>query len=140
MPARAPKPKSPAGLKTRGAALWTTLGQSEGSSAGAIALEACRIADRLDELDAIIAGKDVLHLLMFRVRLDLEELLEKKPDAVIKIEVSNVLAESRQQAMALKNLLELLMKTSPAAAPRPAAAANPLDQLQAKRNERTGGK
>jgi hypothetical protein len=137
---KAPDRTGSAGLRPRGAALWKTLGQTEGSSAGAVALEACRTADRLDDLEAIIAGKGVLHLLMFRVRLDLEELLGEKPDAVIKIEVSNVLAEARQQAMTLKNLLaELGIKATPVAPPRPAAA-NPLDQLTAKRNERAGGK
>jgi hypothetical protein len=139
---KAPEPTAIDALRSRGAALWKTLGQVEGSSAGAIALEACRTADRLDELDAIISGKDVLHLLMFRTRLDMSELLgdDDSRRVTVKIEVSNVLAEARQQAMALRNLLaELGIKATPVAPPRPAAA-NPLDQLTARRNEKAGGK
>jgi hypothetical protein len=140
MSPRKAAPRSPIeDLKPRGSALWKTLGQIEGTSAGAIALEACRTADRLDELDSIISGKGVLQLLMFRLKLDLAELAEDAAEVKIKIEVSNVLAEARQQATALKNLLtELGIKATPAAPPRPAAA-NPLDQLTAKRNEKAGG-
>lgn len=137
---KAPEPTAIDALRPRGAALWKTLGQTEGSSAGAIALEACRIADRLEDLDAIIAGKGVLELLQFRLRLELADLIDEHPDINIKIEISNVLAESRQQAMAMKNLLvELGLKATPALPTRPAAT-NPLDQLQARRDGKAVGK
>lgn len=105
---------APDGLQKRGAALWLALGKDLDSSAGAVALEACRTVDRLDELDQIIAGKGVLNLLMFRTKLDLEDLVGDT--LTIKIEISNVLSEARQQGAALKQLLTTL-GIAPAKAP-----------------------
>lgn len=97
----------PDGLQSRGAALWQALGHELDSPAGAVALEACRTVDRLDELDRIIAGKGVLNLMQFRLGFDLT--LEDGSRAIsVKVEMSNVLAEARQQSMALKQLLVTL--------------------------------
>lgn len=63
----------------------------------ALLIEAGRTADRLDDLDAIIHGKDVLELLRFRLRDDEGRVAEVKFDGV--------LAEARQQGSALKALL-----------------------------------
>lgn len=80
------------------------MGQEAGSAGGVVAEEACRTADRLDELARVIEGRGVLGLLSFRLGLDLEdELGDRHVD--VKVEFSNVLAEARQQQLALKNLL-----------------------------------
>lgn len=139
MPANDKPPSFPDGLRSRGAQLWTSLGQTIGTPAGDLALEACRTADRLDELDAIIAGKGVLPLLMFRTKLDIEELAVDASTVTVKIEVSNVLAEARQQGQALKNLLSELGvsragKSGPAPTP---VAANGLDELAGRRAGRS---
>jgi hypothetical protein len=66
------------GLGERGAALWSALRQSDSHGpSGALALEACRAADRLDSLEDRIAGGDL-----------------------------TVLQEARLQQAALKSLLE----------------------------------
>jgi hypothetical protein len=63
-------------------------------------VEAGRIADRLDDLDRIIAGKGVLELLRFRLADDEGRVAEVKFDGV--------LAEARQQASAFKAILAQL--------------------------------
>lgn len=63
-------------------------------------VEAARIADRLDDLDAVIAGKGVLELLRFRLVDDEGRVAEVKFDGV--------LSEARQQATALKGVLAML--------------------------------
>lgn len=98
----------PDGLQERGRALWESLKQSENSPAGALALEACRTADRLDELGSVIAGKGVLNLMSFRLDLDLEDEVTGDRNINVRVEFSNVLAEARQQQMAFKNLLVAL--------------------------------
>lgn len=97
----------PEGLHERGAALWDSLGLLDSSAAGAVALEACRIADRLDELDRVIAGKGVLNLLSFRLDLDLEHESGDR-EVRVRVEFSHVLAEARQQAATLTALLSKL--------------------------------
>ena len=59
---------SPDGLGPRGSALWESLARSPETPDGVLALEACRAADRLDELDSIIHGKGVLHLMQLRLK------------------------------------------------------------------------
>lgn len=95
---------APDDLSPRGAALWKALGQTLDTPAGALALEACRAVDRLDELDRIIAGKGVLNLMRFRLHMDDYD----PPIATVKVEFSNVLSEVRQQQMALKQMLVTL--------------------------------
>lgn len=97
----------PEGLQERGRALWSALGQTLDSPAGAIALEACRTVDRLDELASVIEGKGVLNLMSFRLSLDLEDEVGDR-QVHVKVEFSNVLAEARQQSLALKQLLTTL--------------------------------
>jgi hypothetical protein len=63
-------------------------------------IESGRIADRLDDLDRIIAGKGVLELLRFRLVDDAGRVAEVKFDGV--------LAEARQQASAFKAILAQL--------------------------------
>ena len=63
----------------------------------ALLIEAGRTADRLDDIDAIIHGKDVLSLLRFR--------LSDNEGRVAEVKFDGVLAEARQQGAALKALL-----------------------------------
>lgn len=123
----------PAGLGERGMALWTSLGQVESTAAGAIALEACRAADRLDELDNIIQGKGVLNLMQFRVLNR-----EKSDDDLninVKVEFSSVLAEARQQQLALRQLLASALVSAPAKpAEKPETKGSALDELAARRS------
>lgn len=74
-------------------------GQTDARTLGLL-IEAGRIADRLDDLDKIIAGKGVLDLLRFRL-VDLE-------GRVAEVKFDGVLAEARQQASAFKALLAQL--------------------------------
>lgn len=72
----------------------------------ALLVEAARIADRLDELDRIIAGKGVLNLMRFR----LHDLFSDEDERNVSVEVKfdSVLAEARQQASTLRALLQSL--------------------------------
>lgn len=119
---------APDGLSIRGTALWDVLAQDPSTPAGVLALEACRTADRLDELDRIIAGKGVLDLLRFRLCDD--------EGTVAEVKFDNVMAEVRQQQNALRQMLVSLgMKPgAPVAKPK----GSPLDELRAKREARGG--
>lgn len=125
---------TPAGLHSRGRALWAALGQQLSTPAGQVALEACRAADRLDELDSIIAGKGVLNLLAFRTHLDLEDMLADEQHLRITVSFQNVLAEARQQQANFKTLLAEISDAVPAA---PAGSTgpkkSPLDELAERR-------
>jgi hypothetical protein len=111
----------------RGSALWEFLGQSsEFSSAGVLAVEACRLADRLDKLDEVIAGKGVLQLMHFR------SMFEDDDERHLTMTVDHVLAEARQYALALQRVLE-----SPALKrPEAVKGASPIDALAARRTAR----
>lgn len=63
-------------------------------------IEAARIADRLDDLDDVIAGKGVLQLLRFR--------LVDHEGRVAEVKFDGVLAEARQQATTLRGILAQL--------------------------------
>jgi hypothetical protein len=62
-------------------------------------LEACRIADRLDQLDGVVRGKGIEGLLHLR-RMD--------DEGDITLTVDGVLAEARQQANIMKQLVAAL--------------------------------
>lgn len=128
-PARKPKPKptgaTPTGLRDRGRALWSSLGQTAGTAAGELALEACRLADRLEQLDAYLGGRDAW--------LDLVENVEGS--GRYEIVIDKALEQARQQALAFKQLLaELGITAVPAAAVEPAKS--PLDQLRERREQK----
>jgi hypothetical protein len=74
--------------------------------------EAARIADRLDELDRVIAGKGVLNLMSFRLDLDLEDESGDR-NINVRVEFSHVLAEARQQANTLRQLVASLPLKEP---------------------------
>jgi hypothetical protein len=109
--ATAPRKRAPAPtahLSARGRALWNALHRDvrRDAATDALVLEACRIADRLDRLDAMLRGSEDEWL---RFQLPSE-------DAEIVLTVNPVLAECRQQATALQRLLDKLQtKPEPAA-------------------------
>lgn len=110
-------------LGKRGKKLLKSLAP-EGSPAATVALaeEAARIADRLDELDRIIAGNGVLNLMRFRVTsIDFDD-----PEATVEVKFDNVLSEARQQAGALRQILSTLGidAAKPAPAPKQSPAAS----------------
>ncbi|SDZ55277.1 hypothetical protein SAMN05216215_109715 [Saccharopolyspora shandongensis] len=72
-------------------------------------LEACRIADRLDKLDAQLRGEDWL-------RFDVDE-----TGAEVTVIVDRVLSEARQQATALKQIVAELRQTAGGGKAKPAA-------------------
>src|SRR5690348_7773557 len=107
---------APAGLGERGAALWSALGFELESASGQLALEACRAADRLEDLDAVVRGKGVVNLLTFRLQDFFDDEGSGDRTVNVKVEFSNVLAEARQQQQNLKALLESLAVKGGAAA------------------------
>ena len=92
----------------------------------ALIVEAARIADRLDDLDSVIAGKGVLELLRFR--------LVDHEGRVAEVKFDGVLAEARQQATALRGVLAQLgvPKVEAAASERRSG----VDQLRERRAAR----
>jgi hypothetical protein len=91
--------------------------------------EAGRLADRLDELDSIIAGKGVLRLMKFRV----PNAFEAGDEVTVHVTFDHVLAEARQQAMALKQILVALGLAAVASKPEPAKGGSFLDELSRRR-------
>lgn len=127
VPARRPTPRgaTPTGLRDRGRALWISLGQTVGTPAGELALEACRMADRLEQLDCYLGGRDAW--------LDLVEKVEGS--GRYEIVVDKALDQARQQALAFKQLLADLGVTAVPAAPVEPAK-SPLDQLRERREQK----
>jgi hypothetical protein len=92
----------------RGARLWREMsGDTRSGGERALVEEACRIADRLDELDGLLAG-GLEALLRFKLSDD---------GADVTVVVNNPLAEARQQAAVLKQIVSELRQS---AAPKPA--------------------
>jgi hypothetical protein len=98
-----------------------------------LALEACRAADRLDELDSIIHGKGVLHLMQFR----LKDLFSPDDERRVSVEVKfdSVLSEARQQQGVLRQMLVSLgLQSAPAS--ESAAPASTVDEFTQRRERR----
>ncbi|MGZ4621470.1 MAG: hypothetical protein ACXVGF_04725 [Blastococcus sp.] len=119
---------APVGLGARGQALWAELAsEREFDAAGRVlAEEACRMADRLDRLHALISGDDrEWARVEFSVRGDRKE---------IRLVFDDALAEARQQANALRQIVtSLRVGTS---SEKKTGAVSALDQLAAKRRDR----
>lgn len=112
---------APAGLGDRGLTIWE---RYAGGDAGvnALALEAARAADRLDELDNVIQGKGVLELMQFRLR-DLPDLDADEPTWRVEVQFQSVLAETRQQQAGFSAMIgRLAAMEAPKGAAAPAAA------------------
>src|SRR4051812_27470054 len=110
-------PGQPKGFRAGGKALWKGLA-TDGMPENLVALltEACRVRDRLDQLDEIIAGKGVLQLMHFRSMVD--EFHDDDPRHIV-LTVDAVMQHGATQAGVLKNLLEKI--PAPAAKAAPAA-------------------
>jgi hypothetical protein len=98
--------ETPDGLGDRGRKLWADITElHELDPVQAVTLvEACRTADRLEQLDQIIAGKGVLRLLHFRHMVERDSDDERH----LVMTVDGVLSEVRQQQTVLKQLLAAL--------------------------------
>ncbi|HEY9315799.1 hypothetical protein [Williamsia sp.] len=113
----------PGGLRDRGSALWDALVTSDTSTPDAVlAGEACRLADRLDQLDQLLAG-DIDTWVTLTHRLMTED---------YELKIDGAAAEARQAAAALRQILTKLT-ASDAAAPSGGSIA---DELAARRAER----
>lgn len=112
----------------RGRRLWGELTKVPPEPAARVLIEeACRIADRLDKLDRLLTGEadDWLGIVESKGDPDRQELVINAP-----------LAEARQQATALKQLLAELRQAAGSAGMKPAEEGDVLDQLAAKRARR----
>ena len=133
----------PAGLGDRGLTVWEATKTGD-DARDALALEAARTADRLDELDSIIQGKGVLNLMQFRV-LD-NAIMDDSQNINVEVKFAAPLAEARQQALAFSALLDRLDKLSLTArapkgderAGRLPAGVTALDKIRARVKQETG--
>ncbi|MHA7210801.1 hypothetical protein [Arthrobacter sp. MDT1-65] len=127
--------QTPCGLGERGQMLWDDMSTGD-SARDSVVLEAARTVDRLDELDSIIQGKGVLNLMQFRV-LSSEMAGDGVKAVNVEVKFQSVLAEARQQAMALAGLLK---SVTPGEAAKPQSVVpfpsnvSPLQRLNQKLN------
>jgi len=93
-----------------------------------VVTEACRIIDRLGELDGIITGKtEWISLMHFRVT--------PSGDSVT-VTIDGVLSEARQQATALDRLLTKLGVGKAELNGKKGGVVDPLDEIAARRSAR----
>jgi hypothetical protein len=120
-------------LGERGAETWAAITEGRQSDAlwQALVLEACRIVDRLDQLNDIIAGKGVLQLMHLR-RMDRDLSAET---VKIVMTVDAVLTEAREQAGQLRQLVSQLKLGQAVAAPT-VTERSALDDLESRRRAR----
>lgn len=125
-------PGCPAGLGERGSGLWLALhaGGKFDAAGEALVVEACRLADRLDQLDDVISGKGVLQLLRFRSLFDSDD------ERHLVMTVDGVLGEARQQANTLRQIVATLGLGRVAEIEPPKSAEVGPDQLAARRADR----
>ncbi|QAB17121.1 hypothetical protein Leucomu_03570 [Leucobacter muris] len=139
MTARKPlRRPSQEGAPSRGQKLSAALSPAGAElSREALAMEAGRIIDRLDELDQIIAGKGVLKLMRFRVG----EIFDEDEERHIQVHVhfDNVLGEARQQANTLRQILVSLGLGKSAEQQGGQKRSSVLDELARKRAARAAG-
>lgn len=127
-------PPAPAGLRERGAALWVDLHEDRdrGPDERTLIVEACRMADRLDQLHVALSGEPWL--------------LVERGDSPLILVVDHALGEARRTAMALKQLVgELRLQREPGVkrggvpvepAEDPRVEVDPIDELRARREGR----
>jgi len=89
-------------LGRAGAALWSEMnaGALLGPMQRVLLLEACRLTDRLDKLDAVLAGE--VHTWL---TLELREDDEEEFGRTFVVVVNSAVAEARQTAVALKSVM-----------------------------------
>lgn len=113
----------------RGAQLWQELdaaGRTSDPAARVLSEEACRLADRLERLDAILRGEAHEWL-----RVDTQ-------DGTSVLVVDKALSEARQQAIALKTILAELRQREAHAPAKPTGGA--LDELAQRRADRVASR
>lgn len=96
----------------------------------ALILEAARAIDRLEDVDDILAGKDVLDLLRFR--------LSDREGKVAEVKFDNVLSEARQQQAGLATLMKAILPNVDDAGSQEKVG-DPVDQIAARRAARGAG-
>lgn len=103
--------RAPSGLGTKGRKLWRDMSALASFNPAELVMleEACRIADRLDRMDALLRG-EVDSWLLLRVNEDGDQ---------VTVVVSNVLSEARQQATVMKQLIAALRVPDEASGKRP---------------------
>jgi len=122
------RPDATGRLDTTGRQLWAELAGEEAEGARRVLiLEACRIADRLNRLDDLLAG-DASAWMAFVAQRDNDE--------VVEIVIDKPLAEARQQAIALKQLVAELRQGAAGASQQPGQEVSVFDQLAARRAAR----
>ncbi len=104
--------RAPSGLAAKGRKLWKDVTSTHTLAAPELVLleEACRIADRLDKLDALLSG-EVEHWVDLRAIKGCEEAVE--------IHIDSALSEARQQANVLKQLIASLRLPDDATGKKP---------------------
>lgn len=103
--------RAPSGLGTKGRRLWRELTEIHDFDPAERVLleESCRIADRLDKLDAFLSGEADAWI-KFRVSEDASE---------VTVVIDSALSEARQQANVLKQLVAALRLPDDASGKRP---------------------
>lgn len=117
-PVTSPAAPSPPVLQARGRRLWRQVLDQGPLSATELVLleEACRLADRCDRLDAFLRGES-------REWARFVPLVGDGGGDTVVVIIDKALAESRQQALALRQVLGDLARARAGATGRPAAAA-----------------
>lgn len=95
----------PEGLQTGGRALWDAITKAHDLDAVQTVnlTEACRLKDRLDEMDRIVQGKGVTELMRFR-RVD----LGGDDTAVVEVKFDDVIGKANATANQMKQMLAAL--------------------------------
>lgn len=118
-------------LGVRGRRLWSAVtadGPELRPAERVLLEEACRLADRLDRLDRLLQGDEDAWMRLHAVNED---------GSIVKVVVNNVLAEARQQQVALKQILgELRQVQGARSQPQPKQEASRRDELAKRREER----
>jgi hypothetical protein len=120
---------SPVGLAPRGRQLWRELAKDLRTPAQRVLLEeACRIADRLEQLDRLLRGESATWL----------RLVEDIDTGEVTVVVDKALAEARQQQLALSRLMAEIRQSGAAGAatPQPTQGVSFRDDLRARREAR----
>lgn len=100
-------------------------------SAEVLVNEACRIIDRLGEIDDIVTGKtEWISLMHFRVKNDDQQ--------TVTVTLDGVLAEARQQSGALKSLMAQLGIGRADMSGKKESKGDPVDEIAARRTARGG--
>jgi hypothetical protein len=117
--------RGPSGLGTRGRRLWRdlTTASRHGPAQLVLAEEACRLADRLDQLHALLSGEASAWASL--------QLASDDGATEVTVIISSVLSEARLHATALKGIVTELRQATPSV-----AASDPdIDPVQAIHDE-----